>query len=51
MKKIEHSKKWHRLVKKLRKQKDGVKSPEAVATKTLGKKSYVQPRKSKSRLW
>ena len=36
-----HTKKWHRLVKTLRK-KRRVKSPEAVATAKLGKKSYTK---------
>jgi len=42
-----HTKKWDRLVRKLRKE-GKVKSPEAVATATLGPKSFLkQPRRKK----
>jgi len=42
-----HSKKWHRLVRKLKKE-GKVKSPEAVATAKLGAKSYLKyPRRKR----
>jgi len=39
-----HTKKWHEMVRALRK-KGKVKSPEAVATYRLGKKAFLKRRK------